>query len=276
VQDEIPQSAEDLIEKRNISQQDFGWEVPVSTVPVPSQGLVYPKDSTLYGKETVHIKAMTAREEDILTSRALIRQGTVITHLLNSCLTDKSIDVDDMLLGDRNALMVAVRITGYGSHYPASVVCPACETQAEYDFDLAELEIKRLSIAPVSEGQNSFEFVLPVSNKLVHFRFMTGHDERELTTTAERKKKIMPDSKLESLVTARLEFVIQSIDGVTDRNKINMFVQNMPALDSRKLRSYMENNEPGINMNSWMECQQCGETSQVPLPVGTGFFWPQS
>ena len=276
IQNELPSSAEQAVEKRNVTQQDFGWEVPVTSVPVPSEGRVYPTTSNMHGRNILNIKAMTAREEDILTSRALINQGTVITHLLNSCLIDKDVDVDDLLLGDRNALMISVRITGYGSHYPAAVVCPACSAQQTFDFDLSELEVKRLGIEPISPGSNLFEYVLPVSGKTVHFKFLTGHDEREMSLTAERKKKLMPGAKVESLVTGRLEHVIESIDGVTDRNKINMFIQNMPALDSRKLRTYIDENEPGIDMNAWMECQQCSTESQVPLPVGIGFFWPQT
>ena len=105
------------IPKQNVMKDEFGWEIPVETVPVPSEGMVYPAGSPLHGRKTLQIKAMTAREEDILSSAALIKEGTVITHLLESCLIDKEVNVRDMLLGDRNALMVSVRITGYGSHF---------------------------------------------------------------------------------------------------------------------------------------------------------------
>jgi hypothetical protein len=100
----------------------------------------------LHGKETIQIKAMTAQEEDILLSRALIKDGTVLTHLLSSCITDKNINPKDMVAGDRSALLVAIRVTGYGSEYRADVSCPSCETRQTATFDLTDMPIKRLAV----------------------------------------------------------------------------------------------------------------------------------
>lgn len=262
------------IQKHSVMKDDFGWDVPVEAVPVPSEGKVYPQGSALHNRNILHVKSMTAREEDILSSRALIQQGIVITTLLESCLVDDNVDVRDMLIGDRNALMVSVRITGYGTAYKADVSCPECGKKGNQDFDLSGLEIKRLSLDPIREGENIFLFTLPVTGKEVHFRFLRGADEEEMNLTAERRRKMMPDAKIDSLVTSRLEQLIVSIDGVSDRNKINAFVKDMPALDSRKLRTFIENNEPGIDMSVWMNCAQCNQESRVSLPIGAGFFWP--
>ena len=150
---------------RNVMADDFGFEVPVESVPLPSNGIVYPSESSLHGRETVDIRAMTAREEDILTSRALIKKGTVITHLIKSCLVDKTIDVDEMLVGDRNAIMTALRVTGYGSDYNAEVDCPQCSERSKQEFQLTELPIKRLEISPVADGANLFEFTLPMTTE---------------------------------------------------------------------------------------------------------------
>jgi hypothetical protein len=152
---------------RNVMKDDFNFEVPVESVPLPSMGVVYSSDSPLFRRELVDIRAMTAREEDILTSRALIKKGTVITHLLKSCMTDKRVDPDEMLSGDRNAIMTAVRITGYGADYNVEVECPACSEKSKQTFDLATLPIKRLTVTPVAEGANLFDFTLPVSKKLL-------------------------------------------------------------------------------------------------------------
>ena len=264
----------DTVQVQNVVKDTFGWEVPVEAIPVPSEGKVYPEESSLFNKKVLEIKAMTAQEEDILSSRALIQQGTVISHLLQSCLIDKSIDVKNMLLGDRNALMVSVRITGYGPRYDAESRCPSCGDVSSQSYNLSELEIKRLELNPVLDGQNIFEFKLPVTKKNVHFKFLTGADDEERETISDRKKKMMPNMKIDSLVTSRLEQLIISIDGIDDRNKINHFVKNMPALDSRKLRTYIENNEPGIDMSVWMNCPECDKTSKVSLPIGSNFFWP--
>ena len=261
---------------RDIMKEDFGWEIPVESVPVPSEGKVYPQDSPLFGRQLLDIRAMTAREEDILSSRPLIQNGTVITHLLQSCLIDKSIDVRDMLLGDRNALMVSVRVTGYGTRYGAEVSCPECSSRSTQNFNLADLEIRRLEIDPVSPGENLFSYTLPVTKKVVHFKFLTGRDEEERAVVAERKKKLIPGLEVENSVTARLEQVIVSVDGITDKNKLNTFISGMPAQDSRKLRQHVLGAEPGISMEGWIKCPGCGESSQVPLPIGINFFWPSS
>jgi hypothetical protein len=217
---------------------------------------------------------MTAREEDILTSRALIKKGTVITHLLQSCLIDKSINVEEMLSGDRNAIMTALRITGYGSDYNVEVDCPSCGERSKQSFDLAELAITRLELEPVATGSNAFEFKLPVTKKNIHFKFLTGVDEKEIMVTNERRKKQGMGG--DNLVTMRLTHAITAIDGITDRSKINAFIRNMPARDSLELRRYIDTSEPGIDMKSWMDCNSCLEHSELRLPLGASFFWPDT
>ena len=268
------QASQAGFQTRNVMKDDFDYEVPIESVPIPSSGIIYPPESGLYSKESIEIKAMTAKEEDILTSRALIEKGTVITELIKSCVIDKSINVDDMISGDRNALMTALRITGYGSEYNVQVDCPECGTTNKPTFDLAGLPIKRLEIQPVAEGSNLFEFQLPVTKKTVQFKFLTGKDEADMTTIQERQKK--QGMKSDNLVTSRLQYSIVSINGVTDKTKINMFIRNMPARDSLSLRKYIDSNEPGIEMKSWMQCEACHEHSEVNLPIGASFFWPDS
>lgn len=259
---------------RNVMKDDFNFEVPVESVPLPSLGVVYGTDSPLFRQETIDIKAMTAREEDILTSRALIKKGTVITHLLRSCMINKQVDPDEMLTGDRNAIMTAIRITGYGAEYAVEVECPACSERSKQQFDLTTLPIKRLNVNPIAEGANLFEYVLPVSKKKVRFKFLTGADEAELAVMQERKKK--QGSAADNLVTQRLMFAIQSVDNVTDKTKIAAFCRNMPARDSLELRRYIDSNEPGVEMKSWMDCPSCLEHTEVRLPIGAAFFWPDS
>ncbi len=255
-------------------KEDFGFETPVDLVPLPSQGLIYPPESGFHGKEAVEVRAMTAKEEDILTSRALIKKGTVITELIKSCLVDKTLDVNVLTSGDRNAIMTALRVTGYGADYNVEVNCPACGTKQKKEFSLAELPIKRLEISPVAPGANLFTFELPVSKKTVHFKFLTGKDENEMNIIQERQKK--QGAKVDSLVTTRLIHALCSVDGITDKNKINLFVKNMPARDSLALRRFIDNNEPGIEMKSWMVCDECDEHSEVNLPLGASFFWPDA
>lgn len=253
---------------------DFGLDVPTEIVPLPSTGKVYPQESSLYGTETVEIKSMTAKEEDILTSKALLKKGTVITELIKSCMVDKSVNVLDLLTGDRNALMVAIRITGYGPEYSVEMECPECGVKSPHDFNLAELPIKRLEIEPSIPGVNIFEFKLPKSGKIVKFRFMTGRDEEEISATAEKQKKL--GLSTESNITTNLLYSIVSIDGIEDRAKIANFVKVMPAMDSLALRNYMRDNEPGITMKQDTTCNACGHSEEVNMPLGVTFLWPSA
>lgn len=262
------------IQTSNVMKDDFNFVVPAELVPLPSRGIIYPQTSPLYGQETLEINPMTAKEEDILTSRAYIKKGTVLTKLMQSCLTNKKINPDDLISGDRNALMVAIRITGYGADYEVEVDCPECGARNKSSFDLSQLPIKRLEVEPVVFGENLFEVQLPVSKKTVRVKFLTGHDEREMSIINERKRK--SGIKTDSTITDRLSRSIVSIDNITDRNKINMFVKNIPARDSLALRKFLDKNEPGVEMKSWLSCESCYEESEVNLPMGASFFWPDT
>lgn len=263
------------IPRAQAPQDLFGWTVPVEQIPLPSGGLIYPAGSSLHGKTSLQIKAMTAQEEDILMSRALWKEGTVTSRLIESCLIDKTINPSDMLSGDRNALLVAIRITGYGANYRAGASCTACGKNDTYEFDLAGLEIKRLEHNPIAPGTNEFEFILPVSKKRVTFKLTTIRDEEEEKIIKERMQKLFPGAKEEGAVTGMLEKQVVSIDGKTDRSSISAFIKMMPAADSRALRTHIISVEPGLNMQVGFSCNHCDAESKVALPMGAAFFWPE-
>jgi hypothetical protein len=246
--------------------------VPVDIVPLPSKGLVYPLGSPLANQQVVSIRAMTAREEDILTSKALLKQGKAVDMLLKSCILG-GMDVDDMVTGDRNAALVAIRITGYGDDYAVDVVCPQCEKKSEHTFSLSQFPVNALSVDPIQSNMNAFEFTLPFSNKRIIFKLMTGKDENEVRTILDRSKKF---SVVESAVTTRLFQQILSIDGETDRAKTMNLIKNMRAQDSRALRQHVDKMTPGIEMKQEFTCPECDETSNVEVPMGTEFFWPRA
>lgn len=253
-------------------RSDFGYEIPVAAVPLPSLGKVYSTDHPLHLKETVDVRGMTAREEDILTSKALLKKGTVISELIKSCLTNKQIDPTNMLIGDRSALMVAIRITGYGENYDAEIECNECQVKSNQTFNLAELPLRSLEIEPSEPNANVFEFVLPTTKKTVKFKFMTGRDEEDILAMQEKQKKLGLSS--DTAVSTNLLYSIVSIDGNTDRAKIGTFVRMMPARDSLALRTYIKDNEPGIIMKQEVSCPSCGHSETVMMPIHTGFLWP--
>ena len=267
-------SAQAAIPRRDVLKDDFGFEIPVQAVPLPSGGVCYPVETPMHNNPEVSIKAMTAKEEDILTSRALIKKGTVITELLKSAIVDDGWDPDVMLAGDRNALMITLRTTGYGADYGVEVDCPACGARSKQNFDLSCLPVKTLDIEPVAAGANLFETTLPLTKKVVRFKFLTGKDEAEISVTQDRRKK--QGQSVENSVTTRLMHQIVSVDGITDRTKIGFFVRGMPARDSLHLRRFIDEHEPGVDMKSYMDCPSCYEHSEVRLPLGASFFWPDA
>tara|TARA_Y100001970_G_C14163151_1_gene819722 strand:+ start:553 stop:1413 length:861 start_codon:yes stop_codon:yes gene_type:complete len=257
----------------NIMKDEFGLDIPTESVPLPSKGAVYQADHPLYNQETVEIRAMTAREEDILTSKALIKKGTVITELLRSCIVDKRVNPQDLLIGDRNAIMTALRITGYGASYQVEVGCPSCGEKSKQDFNLSELPINRLKSPPIADGANVFE--CKIDDKItIRYRYLTGADEAAITQATERKKK--QGFQSDNLITTRYLNQVVAVNDITDRTKISMFVQKMPTRISRALRKHMDDNEPGIEMKARMQCPHCFEESEVGMPLGASFFWPEA
>lgn len=260
----------------NVVKDDFGWEVPVDIAPLPSQGKIYDKNSPLHGRETVEIRAMTAKDENILMSQAYIKNGTIISKLLESCIIDKSIDINELLVGDRDALTIAIRITGYGSDYDMNVTCEGCRQRVPYTANLSNLSIKRFGADPVTIGKNMFQVELPKTKKTVLFKLLTVGDEKEISETAKRKEKMLGIKVGESRSTESLLNSIISIDNISDRNKLSKFIDNMPILDARFLRKYIADISPTIDMNSMFECPSCAKEAQVGIRLGLGFFWPDT
>jgi len=251
---------------------ELGFDIPVETVPLPSLGKVYPEGHPLHLVQSVDIRAMTAREEDILTSRALLKSGDMVSRLIASCLTDKRVDPDTLLSGDRNAILTAIRITGYGADYNVNVSCPACGTGQIHQCNLSDLPIRALEKDPISPGLNEFELILPMSGKKVSLKFTTGYDEKEANVIAERKKK--QGLTAETSVTDNLFRAIVSIEGNSDKAFINKFVRNMPAKDSLAARMFLNINEPTVLMRSNFVCNNCEYEEELPLPIGANFLWP--
>jgi len=261
------------IQVKSIAKDDFGLEIPVESVPLPSAGLIY-SHPALKNKDFIDIRAMTAREEEILTSRALIKNGTVINELLKSCVVDKSIDTSTLISGDRTALLIALRITGYGSDYPVNVKCEKCGEEYENVFNLSELEINRLEEKPSEEFKNIFDFYLPVTKKTIKVRFLDGNDEIAISKTLEKRKKT--GTVIDTSLTEKLLHSIVSVDGIEDKTKLLVFIKNMPARDSLALRTFLETKEPSIKMSLNSTCIHCNEESEVSIPLGVRFFWPNA
>jgi len=245
-------------------------DIPKEIVKLPSEGRIYPLDSPLHTKE-LEIYSLTARGEDVLTSRNLLRRGVVLDRLIQLAIVNRIVNVDDLLLGDKNAIMVAYRITGYGSEYAVEVECPECEKKISKTYNLSKMPLLKLGADPVEDGQNKFLFVLPMTQKKVYFKLLTAKDEREVGSIIESNKKV---SEIETNVTTRLFASTLEIDNITDRAQIKRIIETLPAGDSLAYRSYMADIEPNIDMVEEVTCNNCGAVSEVECPMGLSFLWP--
>lgn len=252
----------------------WNTQLPTGIAPLPSNGLIYPADHPCSGKEELEILGMTVGSEDILTNRVFIKKGSVITKLIESCLLDKTIDVNSLISGDRNTLMIAIRITGYGNEYNLSMNCPSCDTRQEITVDLNTLNIRHLKISPVAPGANQFEFTLPMSKRKVVFKFLTGSEEEEIIAEMEAKKK--KGIQEDKMISSRLFRSIVSVDGISNKVQLGQFIKIMSAGDSLKLRKYIDTNEPGIEMKVDFTCKSCDHFEVLGLPLSAEFFWPNA
>jgi hypothetical protein len=258
----------------NSAEQKSGFVIPSDMVPLPSQGRVYPEGHPLHLKKEIEVRFLTAADEDILTSRSLLRSGKALDTLIDNCIIDKNIKADNLISGDKNAVLTFLRVTGYGSDYKTRISCPSCETDVDYDFDLSGLDMQTLSINPVIEGENRFKFVTPNGIEL-EFKYLNSKEEKDINDTMEKIKKAT-NSPIDQNITTRLKTQIISVNGNNDLAIINQYVDNMPVRDSRSLRKYIDDNNPDIIMKHDYSCTTCGYEGEVDIPIGTSFFWPDA
>ena len=218
-----------------MAENQYGF--PTEVLSLPSQGLLYPEDSPLRSG-IIDVKYMTAKEEDILTSTNLIEQGVVITKLLESVIADPKVKLDDMLLGDKNALLVGTRILGYGKDYEVMITDPDTNERVEYVVDLTKLKDKKIDTKLYSKGI-TFEFELPNSKRVLNFKLLTQKDEKEIDEIIKDYEKAEKLTGVSYNLTTRLKHQIQSVNGKTDQKTIDNFVDNeFLALDTRAFRKY--------------------------------------
>ena len=245
-----------------MEQQQF----PTEMVTLPSKGLLYPEESPLK-KGEIEMKYMTAREEDILTNQNLIENGTVIDKLLQSLIITP-INYSDLLIGDKNAVLVAARILGYGKDYEFNY------NGEKIEVDLTTINDKPLDESIIKEGKNEFSFTLPVSKVGITFKFLTHKDEKAIDNEIKGLRKINKNSSPE--VSTRLKYLITSINGDYEKKTIREFVDTkLLAIDSRALRNHITDLQPDTDLNFEYEDRK-GDTVKIPIPIGVSFFWPDA
>ena len=244
------------------------YKFPVETIDLPSGGKIYGKDSPLYGGK-VDIKYMTAKEEDILTSQNLIKKGVVIDKLLNSLIATPGVVSDDLLVGDKNAIMIAARILAYGGEYPVEVMHPTTGEKVEHTFDLTSCPFKEIPDG-VDYSENKFELELPVTKIKITYKLLTGKDEAVILQELKSLQKIGQTAE----ITTRLKKIITSVNGDDTTATINNFVDNMLSKESLFLREEVSRINPDIDLTQEVEIG--GETVTVVIPMTVEFFWPKT
>ena len=260
-------------------QPQMSFIVPTDFVELPSKGLYYSPTHPLHKQETLEIRHMTAKDEDTLTSKVLLKKGVAIDKMLNDIIVNKAIKVDELLVGDKNAVILAARISGYGAEYETKVTCPSCEKNSSYEFDLNDKsmitplepeELMQVNIATTDSG--TFLITIPTSKNIVEVKLLTGRDERLMLQKLEQKKT---NNLSESNITDQLKNIVVSVNGQQDQKTIHDFVFNLPAKEARYLRSVLKNTTPNIKLEQTFVCSNCGFETEMEVPFTQDFFWPK-
>ena len=241
---------------------DQNVTIPTETIDLPSKGLIYPSDNPLSSGK-IEMKYMTAKEEDILTNQSYIKNGTVLDKLLQSLIVSK-INYNDLIVGDKNAILVAARILGYGKDY-------SFEYNGElHNIDLTKLENKQFDESNlISKGVNEFEYTLPASNIKLTYKLITQEDEQKIQNELDGLKKINKNNVPE--LSTRWKYIITSVNGDRDNKTIRQFVDTaLLARDSRDLRNHIANTQPDVDLTFFPN----GDSIKINIPIGVRFFWP--
>jgi hypothetical protein len=276
-----PTSGESSAATAAVAQQpaglDFNFAMPTEFVELPSAGELYPSGHPLHQKDSLEIKHMTTKEEDILNSQTLLKQGKVFDRLIASVMCDKSVDVNSLLVCDKNAIIVALRKHNYGSDYRTEVTCPKCSEPGEQSFDLDDCIVRHgvedveydVEVERTSQGTALIKN-LPVSNWTFEVKPITGVEEKQYLKKMENSKK----SKVEEgTMSGQIAIFTKSINEVADRPTIARAIAALPAKDSKILRKAYDLVFPSYEMKVEFECSNCSHSERMDLPFTADFFW---
>lgn len=276
---EVVESIKQAYETQKLKEHNF----PTEIIELPSRGLIYSKDNPLSSGK-VELKYMTAKEEDILTTQSYIKDGSVLDKLFQSLIVSNGngepIKYVDLSVGDKNAIMIASRILGYGKDYEVEITDPFTNKKQKESIDLTQFENKPYDgSAQVELNKNEFEFELPTSKRKITFMAMTESKERKVKYDLEELKRVNKKLKddVSRELTTRLKTIILSVDGEYNQQKINNFVDNeLFARDSKELRKYINEVTPDIDLMYEFISDETGERREISLPMDVSFFWPST
>lgn len=269
--DESPEEIEPEKEEVEASSSGLDFVIPTEIVDLPTQGRFYPDGHPLCGCESVEIRHMTTKDQDILNSATLIKKGKALEKAVQGLLLNKAIKLDDMFIGDKNAVILQARINGISDIYEANITCPSCTQLDAYPFNLTEIKANLGDQNADVSDEGTFVVELPISKVRVEVKLLTGKDEKYLQDQAAKKKKHkLPESSL----TDQFKMLIVSANDEADRGIIGKFVDAMLSKDARALQVRYNEVVPNIDLKQYFECNHCSYTDKVTIPLTANFFWP--
>ena len=258
----------------------LNFVVPTEVVDLPSKGLFYPETHPLHNKDTIEIRFMTAKDEDTLTNQSLLKKGLALEKVLQDIIVDKRVTPDSLLIGDKNAIVIAARRSAYGADYETKVNCPSCGKIQQHNFDLNDYDLndpldneKLESLSIERTELNTFIFTLPVLKVPVEIRLLTGRDETFIAQKAREAQQAKKD--LDSVVVMQLRLMIKSINNISDPNIIAEACTILPARDSKVIREVYKEISPNIQLVHNFECRSCSYEARMEVPFTADFFWPK-
>lgn len=250
-----------------MAQYDF----PTEVISLPSEGKCYPKENPLSSGQ-IEIKYMTAKEEEILSSQNLIKKGVVLDKLFESIIVDKNINPDDIVLGDKNAIMLATRILGYGPDYVVEIEDEFGDRNS-VTVNLGQVKTKDIDVTKLNPD-NRYKFITPLGKNEIEFKLLTHGDEKAIDIDVKALQKLNKGG-LSSELTTRYRYMIKSVDGKEDMKSIVDFINNkFLARDTKAFREYIKEIQPDVKMEFEYTDPNSGEKEVRSIPMGVGFFWP--
>jgi len=257
------------MDKNNVMSPDYvpeEYSVPYDILELPSQGLLYKNK-----KSSVKVEYLTAMDETIITSPNIIANNKVVDTLLERKIKDLGFDPAELLEGDRVAILVFLRVTGFGNEYTQLVYNEKSQEYETGTIDLTTLKSKKLTVKP--DENNNFDFILPISKKKIKFRFLTAKEDSEIGLLDETQMK-RNNTDISNKLLLTLERQVVSIDGEQDKIKISNILKNLKIMDSRSLRKYISEIEPVLNLAT-IAGTEGGESVDTFLRFNRTFFWPE-
>jgi len=247
------------------------YDFPTEIIELPSRGLLYPEGHPLAAGK-IEIKYMTAREEDILSTQSYIKQGVVLDKLCEAVIVTKGVKFDDLLVGDKNALLLAARAYGYGPEYDTKVTTSA-GNEVPITIDLSSVPHKVFDETLITPHVNEFEYKLPKAGNVIKFKILTVGDQKQIDASLKGLRKAQDIYGTQNLTT-RFRYMILSVDGSTDKLTINKFIHNMLAVDSRAFREYINKISPDVDLEVEGEDPETGEPFRNNFEIGVDLFYP--